>query len=189
MTNFTYNDGGRNEAFGETARLEFSKHGVRDCVARSLAIVTGLPYEEIWDRCACVHLKDGGSYSANHGIHSGREAFKALAAELGLVWVQPVQGPFNKLDFPARAAVSMKGHFTAVIDGVINDTYNPTPGGRAHVYGYWMPKPLGNVLYNVYSVTTGRKVNIAPLSFLSAQTMQKLMFNNYKKETTLKPNE
>lgn len=189
MTSFTYNDGGRNETFGETARVEFSERGVRDCVTRSLAIITGKPYAEVWQRCADINLRDGKKHSANHGVHTGRADFRAYCAEIGLQRVQPVQGRFKDMQFPPRCVVAMNGHYTAIIDGVIQDTHNPTPAGMAHVFGWWVPKPQAARLWNVMSEATGAKLNVAPLSEHAAATMQTLMYNNYKKDTILKQHE
>ncbi len=41
-------------------------------------------------------------------------------------------------ELPAgRLVVSLSKHMTAVIDGVIHDTYDPSRGGTRCVYGYW----------------------------------------------------
>jgi hypothetical protein len=37
-----------------------------------------------------------------------------------------------------RLIVSVSKHYTALIDGVINDLYNPDRGGKRCVYGYWV---------------------------------------------------
>lgn len=36
-----------------------------------------------------------------------------------------------------RLIVSVSKHLTAVIDGVIHDTHNPSRSGTRCVYGYW----------------------------------------------------
>ncbi len=36
-----------------------------------------------------------------------------------------------------RLIVSVSKHMTAVIDGVIHDTHNPSRDGTRCVYGYW----------------------------------------------------
>lgn len=189
MTTTVYNDGGRNEAFGTHAAIEFAARGVNDCVARSLAIITGKPYAQIWQRIADINLRAGKKHSANHRCNTGTIEFRAYANELGLEWVQPVQGRFKDMAFPSRCMVHMNGHYTAVIDGVIYDTHNPTPAGMAHVFGWWIMKPQADALYDVISEATGVKVNIAPLSLACAETMQRLMRNNYNKYTTLKIHE
>jgi hypothetical protein len=140
---FVITDGGR-AAAGFTGRAG-------DCVARSLAIITGRPYQEIYDRLA----KETGSQrrgkytghrisSASHGINTGRKWFKDYMRELGFVWV-PTMGIGTGCTVHLRAdelpmgrlVVSVSKHFTAVIDRVGFDTHNPDRGGRRCVYGYW----------------------------------------------------
>jgi hypothetical protein len=38
-----------------------------------------------------------------------------------------------------RLVVSVSKHLTAVIDGVIHDTHDPSRRGTRCVYGYWQP--------------------------------------------------
>ena len=41
-------------------------------------------------------------------------------------------------ELPAgRLIVCLSRHYTAVIDGVIHDTHDPSRGGTRCVYGYW----------------------------------------------------
>ena len=37
-----------------------------------------------------------------------------------------------------RLIVQVSKHYTAVIDGVIHDTFDPSRGGTRCVYGYWV---------------------------------------------------
>ena len=42
-----------------------------------------------------------------------------------------------------RLLVKVSSHMTAVIDGVIHDTFDCGKGGRKHVKGYWSaPSPV-----------------------------------------------
>ena len=43
---------------------------------------------------------------------------------------------------PGRLVVSVTHHLTAVIDGVIHDTHDPSRGGTRCVYGVWTEKPV-----------------------------------------------
>jgi hypothetical protein len=36
-----------------------------------------------------------------------------------------------------RLVVAVSNHVTAVIDGVVHDTHDPSRGGTRAVYGYW----------------------------------------------------
>ncbi len=125
-----------------------------DCVCRSIAIATGLPYREVYDRLA----KETGaqraskrtpkrSASANNGINTTRKWFKDYMAELGFEWVPTMKvGTGCKVhlkdgELPmGRLVVVVSRHYTAVIDGVIHDTYNPSRDATRCVYGYWKLK-------------------------------------------------
>ena len=37
-----------------------------------------------------------------------------------------------------RIVTSCSRHYSSVIDGVINDTYDPSRDGKRAVYGYWI---------------------------------------------------
>lgn len=128
---FNYNDGGR-QAAG-------FKGIAGDCVTRSIAIVTSLPYREVYDRLAHGNAtqrrsKHTGkrSRSARNGIFTTRKWFKDYMHELGFEWV-PTMGigtgctvHLHGEELPAgRLVVKLSKHYTAVIDGVINDIYNP----------------------------------------------------------------
>ena len=140
---FTINDGGRQAAgFKGTAG---------DCVARSIAIASGLPYTEVYAKLAqetgSQRAGKAGkrSASARNGINVGRKWFKDYMASIGFVWV-PTMGigtgckvHLNADELPkGRLIVSVSKHYTALIDGVINDLYNPDRGGKRCVYGYWV---------------------------------------------------
>jgi len=127
-----FNDGGR-KAAGFKGRAD-------DCVCRSIAIVTGLPYAEIYARLAretgeqrASKRTKKRSASARDGIHTKRKWFKDYMAELGLVWTPTMRiGQGCKVHLadgelpPGRLIVAVSKHYTAVIDGVINDTFNPS---------------------------------------------------------------
>ena len=129
----------------------FSGLGKGDCVARSLAIVTGRPYREIYDRLAEGNATQRRSKrtgkkgrTANEGINWKRKWFSDYVAELGLVWVPTMQigsGCTVHLrdgELPmGRLLVNVSRHATAVIDGVIHDTHDCSRGGTRCVYGYW----------------------------------------------------
>lgn len=139
---FKYNDGGR-EAAG-------FKGQAGDCVARAVSIASGRPYAEVYARLAegngsqRAGKKGKRSASARNGVHVTRKWFKDLMVEWGFVWVPTMTiGSGCKVhlradELPAgRLVVSVSGHYTTMIDGVINDTWNPDRGGDRCVYGYW----------------------------------------------------
>jgi hypothetical protein len=52
-----------------------------------------------------------------------------------------------------RLVVHTSRHSTAVIDGVIHDTYDPSRGGNRCVYGYWkLADPLSSYMVDIDGV-------------------------------------
>jgi len=142
-TTFTFNDGGR-EAAGYKGKAG-------DCVCRAIAIAAQLPYQEVYDRLAEGNAtqrksKHSGkrSRSARNGINTTRKWFKDYMLELGFVWTPTMQiGSGCKVHLKAdelpsgRLVCNVSNHQVAVIDGVINDTYDCSRNGNRCVYGYW----------------------------------------------------
>lgn len=139
---FQYNDGGRSAAG--------FKGLTGDCVARAIAIASGRSYAEVYARLAegtgAQRAGKSGkrSASARSGINVNRKWFKDLMVEWGFVWVPTMTiGSGCKVhlranELPAgRLVVSVSKHYTTMIDGVIQDTWNPDRGGDRCVYGYW----------------------------------------------------
>ena len=123
---WTFDDGGRAAAGyrGKTG----------DCVCRAIVIATGKPYQEVFDA-----IKEIRKSSARAG------AYKDYIAELGYEWVPTMQiGSGCRVHARAhelpggRLILRLSRHFTAMIDGVIRDTYDPSRGGTRCVYGYWI---------------------------------------------------
>lgn len=150
MMPFVQNDGGR-AAAGFTSKA-------RDCVARSIAIASGLDYIKVYDALAVGTGTQRGkprAFSASHGINVKRAWFKKLMAEWGFTWTPTMGiGTGCKVhlvanELPAgRLVVAVSKHYTAVIDGVIHDASDPqwhtcfTEKGSERVaarcvYGYW----------------------------------------------------
>jgi len=140
---FKFNDGGRQEAG--------FKGSAGDCVARAIAIASGKPYAEVYAKLAegTGNQRSGKagkrSASARNGINVGRKWFKDYMAELGFSWVPTMGiGTGCKVhladgELPmGRLVVSVSKHYTCVVDGVINDTYNPERETGRCVYGYWI---------------------------------------------------
>lgn len=137
-------DGGR-EAAG-------FRGDARDCVCRSIAIVTGRPYAEVYKRLADgtgdqrAGKRGRKARSAANGISTGRKWFLDYMAELGLRFVPLMHigsGCTAHLRdgeswIPqGRVIVKVSKHYTALIDGVIHDTHDPSRDGARCVYGYW----------------------------------------------------
>lgn len=138
---FIYDDGGRAAAGyrGTTG----------DCVTRSAAIVTGRPYQEIYDLVNELSqgerrgIRKRGISSAREGVY--KPTTRKLMATLGGTWVPTMKiGSGCKVhlradELPAgRLAVSVTRHITAVIDGVLYDLEDCSRKGTRCVYGYWV---------------------------------------------------
>lgn len=147
---FIFNDGGRAEAgfLGNAG----------DCVVRAIAIATGLSYQQVYedlgganasyaqlrnDRLA-KRLQEKGS-SPRNGNH--RKVFHDYILSHGFTWV-PTMQIGGGCQVHLRANELPKGiliakvskHLCAIVDGVIQDTHNPSRGGTRCVYGYYIKR-------------------------------------------------
>jgi hypothetical protein len=147
---FQFNDGGREKAG--------FKGGASDCVVRSIAIATTLPYIQVYedlrlaneryvqlrnDRLA-KRLNAKGS-SPRNGNH--RNVFHDYILGLGFEWVPTMkigagcQVHLRPDELPSGVLITkVSKHLTAIIDGVIQDTHDPSRGGNRCVYGYYIKK-------------------------------------------------
>lgn len=143
------NDGGR-EAAGFTG-------DAGDCVTRAIAIATEKPYKEVYEALSngvreyANDTKKWGAVaknirkstlSARDGVH--REIFQPYLESIGWRWVPTMkigsgcQVHVKKEELPkGRIIVSLSRHLSAVIDGVVHDTHDPSRDGTRCVYGYF----------------------------------------------------
>jgi hypothetical protein len=159
--NWIYDDGGR--------ALAGFRGSAGDCVARSVAIASGRPYAEVYAALAKIEGSRRGTKkgaTARNGIKTNREPFKAYMHSLGFEWTPTMKiGSGCKVHLRAdelpsgRLVVSVSKHYTAVIDGVIRDTFDPSDrpatiycvnngdlslvpkGARRMENGQWLYKP------------------------------------------------
>jgi hypothetical protein len=142
------NDGGRSAA-GFIG-------GAGDCVVRSIAIATGLPYMQVYedlreanaryaqerDNKLSRMLKQRGS-SPRNGNH--RNVFHEYILKQGFEWVPTMKvGAGCRVhlrpdELPSGTLiVKVSKHLTTVIDGVLHDTHDPSRRGSRCVYGYYI---------------------------------------------------
>lgn len=143
MDTFIFNDGGRAEAGykGQTG----------DCVCRSICIVTGKSYDEVYQALAegnftqrkSKHSKKG-KRTATNGINTKRKWFNEYMLSLGFKWVPTMfvgvgcKMHLKKEELPTGKIIcNVSKHFVAVVDGVINDIYDCSREGTRCVYGYY----------------------------------------------------
>ena len=134
--NFKYNDGGR--------ALAGFKGDASDCVARAVAIACEFPYAETYKMLADINKTTSGTCSARDGIQTKSNAFKLFMVKLGWKWTptmfigQGCKVHLKKEELPmGKIICAVSRHYVAVIDGIINDKYDPTRNGTRCVYGYW----------------------------------------------------
>lgn len=127
---FVYNDGGRSQYFSATH--------VGDCVVRAIAIASQRDYKEVYDYISKVQ-----GYTPRNGTR--KKCIRKVAEHFGGRWVPTMSiGSGCKVHLRAdelpkgRIVCSCSGHDVAVIDGVINDTYDPSREGQRCVYGYYI---------------------------------------------------
>jgi hypothetical protein len=143
LLKFQLNDGGR-EAAGYKGKTG-------DCVVRSVAIATGLPYQQVCDSVNNLAGRERtgkrkrGKSNARTGVYKGTT--RKLIESLGWQWTPTMEiGSGCTVHLRAdelpkgRLIVSVSGHLTAVIDGTIQDTHDPSRHGTRCVYGYWQRK-------------------------------------------------
>lgn len=143
---YVYDDGGR-------AAAGFKGHA-GDCVSRAVAIASGKPYAKVYAALAegmgsqrITKRSKKRSASARNGVSVKRLWFLDYMHDLGFEWTATMligQGCKVHLrdgELPmGRLVVSVSKHWTAVIDGVNRDTYDPSRDGTRCVYGYWQKK-------------------------------------------------
>lgn len=127
--NWQFNDGGREQAGfkGKTG----------DCVVRAIAICLQKPYKEIYE-----FVNKYENANSRTGVH--KKVYKKIMKDLGFTWIPTMfigkgcQVHLKPDELPkGRIIVRLSKHTCAVIDGVIQDTYDPSRQGNRCVYGYW----------------------------------------------------
>lgn len=129
---WVYDDGGRADS-GYKGRAG-------DCVCRAIAIAVERPYQEVYDLInETAKTERRGKRkryisNARTGVYKG--TIRKVMEHYGWTWVPTMkigQGCTVHLDSgelpPGRLVVSLSKHETAVIDGVVHDTYDPNDRG------------------------------------------------------------
>jgi hypothetical protein len=135
MIEFVYNDGGRAEAG--------YKGTAGDCVCRAIAIATEKPYKEVYiglNALLKANIKKFKHSTCRDG--APREVYEAYLKSIGWKWVPTMKiGTGCKVHLQAdelpggNIICRLSKHLTAVIDGVIHDTYDPRNNGVEYVDG------------------------------------------------------
>ena len=126
-----------------------------DCVVRSIAIVTGMSYQKVYQDLYIANenfrissktklarsLKQKND-SPRTGTH--RVVLKKYLEKLGWKWTptmfvgQGCKVHLKKEELPSGILIiSCSKHITVVKNGVLHDTYDCSRNGTRCVYGYW----------------------------------------------------
>ena len=126
-----------------------------DCVVRSIAIVTGMSYQKVYQDlynanenfrissktklAKTLKQKNDSPRSGTHKV-----VLKKYLEKLGWKWTptmfigQGCKVHLKKEELPSGILiVSCSKHITVVKDGVLHDTYDCSRNGTRCVYGYW----------------------------------------------------
>lgn len=131
--NVQINDGGRAEYFKAKT--------VGDCVTRAIAIVTDKDYKEVYQTITKLV-----GYTPRNGVL--KKDTKKVMKHFGGFWVPTMEIgkgctthlKDGEVPMEGRIICNLSGHVCAVIDGIINDTFDPSRKGTRCVYGYWVFK-------------------------------------------------
>lgn len=140
MTDFVFDDGGRiNAGFKGTTG---------DCVCRAISIATERPYREVYDlinefaKDERTGKRKKTKSSARTGVYRG--TIDKVMSHYGWKWHPTMRigsgctVHVNADELPSgRLVLNLSKHCTAMIDGVIHDTYDPSRDGTRCVYGYY----------------------------------------------------
>ena len=141
MCTYKYNDGGRIAAG--------YKGTTGDCFVRALAISAQLDYQYAYDlvndygKRERIGKRKSSKSTARTGVYT--TTARKICDALGFTWVPTMHigsgcsVHLKASELPAgRLVCSVSRHYVAVINGEINDTYNPDRDGTRCVYGYWI---------------------------------------------------
>jgi hypothetical protein len=129
MTTWVYNDGGRAEAgYKSTAA---------DCVVRAVAIVMEIPYKVIYEDLRHF-LTSRGAPSPRNGIYE--EDAHLYLKQMGFRY-KKINGDtvtLHRDQLPkGKVIANLPRHATAVVDGIVNDTFDPNAKKHQRLLGYW----------------------------------------------------
>ena len=140
INNFQFNDGGR-----EVAGFQ-GKTG--DCVTRAIAIALEIPYKQVYDEMndlICQHRKTKIQKSSSSRGGVNKKFYRKFLEDRGWKWIACMKiGTGCKVHLKAdelpkgRIIARLSRHIVAVINGVVNDTYDCSTNETRCVYGYFI---------------------------------------------------
>lgn len=160
MLGFQLNDGGRPQGTPV----------FNDCVVRAVAIAARLPYDVVYNTLEGFGLLTGT------GVNVGSRVFKDWLTHLGFVRISSI----TEMRFipHGRVIAFTPGHYTAIIDGVINDVRDESNDIVMH---YWV--------YGTRFVAVNRdgvQLSSGSLNAQQAQNMVSKYTDMYRKTAFIK---
>jgi len=159
---FQFNDGGRNQYT--------SVPGKHDCVIRAIAIAANLNY---WQAYQDIQAIAPNIESEGVNIHDLN--LISYLQSLGFVRVDGITA--MQAIPEGRVIACTTGHYTAIVNGVIQDVRNEAHKAVSH---YWVRGKTFDVYKN------GKKLNGNPLNGDQAVNMHRLYALNYDPNVQLK---
>jgi hypothetical protein len=163
---FQFNDGGRKEA-GYRGTAE-------DCTVRAIAIATERPYQVVYDELFEINRTNNRNPKAcsPRDGNTKMTTIRKYMISLGWEWVPTMAiGSGCKVhlrddELPmGRLVVQLSKHLVAVVDNVIQDTYDCSREGTRCVYGFFL-KPVVSLVKEQWTMI-GKKI----VEFLLEQLM------------------
>ena len=118
-------------------------NNVNDSVCRSIAIATGMTYEETTNLLN-RYIKDSGydeAYIKNDYPRVAKEVAHKLLLDLGfhekatMIFGKGCKVHLRKSELPnGTLIVSISKHLTCIVDGIIHDVYDPSRLGNRCIY-------------------------------------------------------
>jgi hypothetical protein len=138
---FQFNDGGRQEAG--------YKGYTGDCVCRAIAIATEKSYKEVYESLKELSKEERitKKRKKQSSVRDGcdRVTYDKYLKSLGWKWVptmligQGCKVHLKEEELPKGKVITrLSKHLTCIIDGAINDTYDPSRDETRCVYGYYI---------------------------------------------------
>ncbi len=98
---------------------------VNDCVVRAIALATRRSWDDTYQQLSNFARKEGITFSEIEFINEYLSNLYPRFCQREGNKITTV-GDFSKLELKGRWLITMSGHITCVIDGIIYDTFDPS---------------------------------------------------------------
>ena len=97
------------------------KRHIDDCVIRAISLLTGRTWEETYNELSNLAIDDSLMLDSVEFVESYLDARYPRECHYS-----KTVGEFSKEYLYGKYAITMNGHITALIDGVLYDTFDPS---------------------------------------------------------------